>query len=56
MKTVKFYFDWITSDKTIKWCDLTGPEKHRLFKTWIYQSFNYQMERKHKHCGMTFKN
>ena len=28
----KIHINWITSDKTLKWRDLTGPEKHRLFK------------------------
>ena len=28
---INFYFNWITSDNNIKWHDLTGPEKHRLF-------------------------
>ena len=32
-ETCKIHFKWISADdhKDMKWCDLTGPEKHRLF-------------------------
>ena len=32
-ETCKIHFNWITTENNnIKWRDLTGPEKHRLFK------------------------
>lgn len=31
-ETCKIHFNWIMDEKDIKWHDLTGPEKHRLFQ------------------------
>jgi len=33
MTNTKYTSNGLQTRKNIKWCDLTGPEKHRLFQT-----------------------